>query len=192
MRHNLHLRGYRFALRPVDESDAELIVTLRNDPAVAPYLNAGAITTAMQREWLTRYFSQPDDYYFVVVDQVTGTDEGLVGLYNVDRGAQTAEWGRWVVRAPTGAVESALLVYRCGFEQLDMQMIYCRTLAENRHVVSFHDSSGAHRHSMPVHLLVDGERRLAIEHRVDISDWPAVEQRLSGIAARLAGSKRRQ
>ena len=187
MRHNIHVPGLRFALRPVEDGDAEFICGLRSSGSAGRFLNRGAATVQAQREWLARYFETPADYYFVVVDQRTGTREGTAGLYDVDHAARTAEWGRWVLRAGSvAAVESALLVYRCAFHILDLETVYCRTVAENRQVVSFHDTSGVPRTSSRAEVMVDGVCCSAVEHRLHRDTWPSVEQRLAPTVQRLA------
>lgn len=187
MRHNVYVPGRRFALRPVDERDAALICALRARESAAAFLNQGASTVQAQLQWLDRYFERAGDYYFMIVDQRSGTCEGTAGLYDVDHEARRAEWGRWVLRPGSiAAVESALLIYRCAFDVLDLETVYCRTLVDNRQVVSFHDSSGLTRVDEQADVIVNGVRCSAVEHRLDRASWAAVEQRLAPTALRLA------
>jgi RimJ/RimL family protein N-acetyltransferase len=76
-------------------------------------------------------------------------------------------------------VESAWLIYRIAFEVFGLGEVYCRTVAANAAVVSFHDSCGiTDRHVLPSHFELGGQRLDAVEHRVDRSAWRVLEPRL--------------
>lgn len=189
MRHDIALSGFAFALRPVELADADFITALRAPSARTRFLNRDAGTVDAQRAWLEAYFARPGDYYFVVHALNGGTDEGLLGLYDVDAAARTAEWGRWLLReGSSAAVESALLVYRCVFERLHLDSVHCRTLADNAQVVSFHDSCGLVRAPREVIIRVDGKQQPAVEHSLARAQWPVVEERLTRIAQRQAAA----
>ena len=49
-----------------------------------------------KNKWLNRYFNTPDDYYFLVENNLTGEKDGLISIYNVKDGV--AELGRWVIK----------------------------------------------------------------------------------------------
>lgn len=185
MRHDLHLTGHAFALRPVAVADAAFIVEVRAQGG--RFLNRGAATVAEQRKWIELYFARPGDCYFVVESRRDATPEGLVGIYDIDPQARAAEWGRWVLRPGSpAAVESALLVYRCAFGPLALERVVCRTLADNTRVVAFHDSCGLARAPAPITITQDGQPRAAVEHALDRAGWPAVEARLDRLAQRVA------
>ena len=151
-----------------------------------PFIGKGSDSAEAQRQWLAAYYERIDDLYFVVQDSATGEPHGLAGIYRIDADARSAEWGRWVLRAGSpAAVESALLVYRCAFEKLTLETVYCRTLLHNLQVISFHDSCGLQRGAI-VKIVVNGTTCDAIEHRLERNEWPGVERRLSAIASRWA------
>src|SRR4051794_16740069 len=136
MRHDVTLRGEAFGLRPVALADVDFIVGLRNEPDRARFINRTSSDPADQARWLTAYFARPDDYYWIVEHLASGRAEGTIGIYGVDAGRRSAEWGRWVLRAGSlAAVESALLVYRAAFGPLALDEVLCRTLVENAQVV---------------------------------------------------------
>jgi RimJ/RimL family protein N-acetyltransferase len=185
LEHDLSFRGHAHTLRPVALADAPFIVSLRG--TAGRFLNRGAASDAEQRAWIERYFTRADDYYFVVERNADGKPEGLVGIYDVDRDQRAAEWGRFVLRPGSrAAVEAALLIYRCGFDCLDLDRVYCRTLAENAQVVAFHDSCGLARTVAPMLIQHNGEALAAIEHVLHRDEWPGVHARLERLAARLA------
>jgi len=188
LRHNIRIAGHAFRLRPVAESDAAFIVSLRR--RAGSVLNRGALTTGEQLHWLSRYFERNDDFYFVVETIDGANREGVVALYEVQASAGDAQWGRWVLRGGSNAaVESALLVYRCAFMELSLERVWCRTLATNAEVVAFHDSCGLTRAPDAVWIEHDGEKRAAVEHALKRSDWPHVMRRLDQTAARFARAR---
>jgi RimJ/RimL family protein N-acetyltransferase len=189
LRHDLHLDGYAFRLRPVEASDAAFIVELR--ARAGEFLNRGAATVEQQLAWLARYFARDGDYYFVIESIARAQPEGLVGIYDVAPLGRDAEWGRWVL-APgsNGAVESSLLVYRCAFERLGLSRLHCRTLAQHAHAIAFHDSCGLARTPGEVIIEHNGERRPAVEHTLTRADAGPVMARLERLAARFATAAR--
>jgi RimJ/RimL family protein N-acetyltransferase len=185
LRHDLRLPGYAFRLRPVCEADAAYIVDLRR--RAGTFLNRGAQSEEAQLQWLAHYFERAGDYYFVVETSDGVRREGLVGVYDVCPAKREAEWGRWVLEpGSNGAVESALLVYRCAFEHLRLEGVRCRTLAANAAVVAFHDSCGLARTAEEAIVEHDGERCSAIEHVLTRTDWPLARERLDKLARRFA------
>lgn len=182
MRHDLHLTGAAFGLRPAVAADAAFILSLRSDPALNAFVNPTSPRLQDQLDWLARYDERPGDYYFVIERLSDGSAEGLIGLYDIAGGE--GEWGRWMLRAGSlAAVESAALIYRCAFTTLGLEAVFCRTVAANARVVSFHDSCGiAERLVLPGHFELRGQRWDAVEHRLTRAAWPAVDERLSKLA----------
>jgi RimJ/RimL family protein N-acetyltransferase len=190
MRHDIQLAGHAFWLRPIELGDADLIVSLRSDRERTRYMHEVPLNVEAQATYLRRYFERPGDYYFVI-ERLGSTDqpaEGLVGIYNVDSEPRRAEWGRWILRPRSlGAVESAWLVYRVGFERLDLDQMYCHTLMENASALSFHDRAGLVRtRILPGFIELGGTRHDAVEHVLDRAAWPEVSGRLDSDAKRVA------
>lgn len=185
MIHDLRLRGHAYGLRPVTRADSPAIVALRG--AAGPFLNPGATTPQAQDAWFDAYALRPDDYTFVIERLRDGAAVGLVGVYDFDRAAGAAEWGRFVV-APgvPAAVEGALLLYRCAFEALDLAVLVCRTLSANAQVVSFHDRCGLARMQGTVSVAHGNARAEAVQHELTRATWPRVRDRLEPLAQRLA------
>lgn len=186
MRHNLRLEGFRYGLRPIGEADARFVADLRSDPELGAWLHRTSGRVEDQAAWLHAYFDRPGDYYFIVEDLESREPVGTIGVYDSD--GRTAEWGRWLIRKEVpAAVESALLVYRTAFEGVGLGAVYCRTVAENAKVVSFHDSSGAERvRTLEKHFSLDGVEHDAFEHRVDRGRWDMMRPKLELLARRLA------
>ena len=188
MEHSISLACVRYRLRPVTMEDAAFIVELRSDPVLNRYLHEISPRVDVQVAWLERYFARPDEYYFIVEHADSGERHGTIGIYDVEKAAASAEWGRWILKQGSmAALESAWLVYEAGFSKLGLATLSSRTLVENTCVVSFHDSFGASRIGiLKDHFVVGGERRSAIEHRIEAADWPALRSRHYSTVSRLA------
>jgi RimJ/RimL family protein N-acetyltransferase len=193
MRHDLYLEADAFALRPVGLDDASFIANLRSDPQLSKFIHTSSARPEDQAEWIQRYFDRDGDWYFTVVDRVSGAREGTVGIYDYDTTRGVAEWGRWIIRRGSlAAIASALLVYRAGFEALGLRALFCRTVVDNRSVISFHDSSGALRRTvLGDHVEIRGRSYDCVEHYVDEALWRTMRPRLEGLAARLSPLVRR-
>lgn len=189
MRHNITIRGHAYRLRPVADTDAELIVSLRSDAVLSRFLHTTSPRVEDQLAWLQRYYERNGDYYFVIERQKDSRAEGLIAIYDLDTVSKTAEWGRWILRPDSNAaVESCWLIYGVGFEQLGMTEIFCRTVADNKKVVSFHDSCGLkNRRTLSNHVQIGGQTFDSVEHRLDKDSWPIIAtnlERISSLAAR--------
>lgn len=184
MRHDLVIEGYGYRLRPVGDQDAALVVALRSNPELNRYLHASSASIDDQLAWLAQYYQRAGDYYFVLERTDNGQAEGVIAVYDIDAASASGEWGRWILQPGSmAAVESARLIYQCAFEQLQMQAVYCRTVAENAKVVSFHDSCGiSTRRTLPAHFTLGGKAYDAVEHRVSAAEWPELNQRLSKLS----------
>ena len=188
MRHDVELDGVAFRLRPITSDDAAFIVALRNDARLSRFLHRGAPDVAAQQRWLQAYFERPGDYYFIVERRADGSPEGALGIYDLEAATRRAEWGRWVLRAGSlAAAESAWLVYRAAFDVLGLELVYCRTVAANQRVVSFHTACGLTTHAtLPGHAVLDGVPHDVVEQHLTRAAWPTVGQRLRQQAERAA------
>jgi RimJ/RimL family protein N-acetyltransferase len=196
MNHNIRVEGLAYSLRPVQPSDAQFILDIRSSsPERQRYLHAIGPSVDSQRTWIDDYLARENDYYWVIERKSTGNNEGLIGIYDVDQEIKTAEWGRWILRPSSlGAVESALLIYRAAFQYIKLNSLYCITVADNKPVVSFHDSCGLPRIEIIKNRfsLADGVFD-GIKHQCNLSDYPALiaflEPKAKMINQRLSRSK---
>jgi RimJ/RimL family protein N-acetyltransferase len=188
MRHKIALEGFAYRLRPIGDHDAELIVKLRSDPELGRYLHTTATSLDSQLKWLAQYYMRSGDWYFVLERRSDSTAEGLISLYDHDEQRLSAEWGRWILsKGSIAAVESAWLIYRFAFEQLCLRDVYCRTVAENESVVSFHDSCDiTERILLPNFFNLNGRMLDAVEHRVNYTSWKKLAPRLEHLSQRMA------
>lgn len=188
MDHSITVTGCYFALRPVRLDDVGFMVSLRTDPELTKFLNPTSNRIEDQKSYLKSYFSRPDDYYFIVQNRQSGTSEGMLGIYDIDHQTQRAEWGRWILKKNSlAAVESVCLVYRAGFEELGLKEMYCRTVARNERVVSFHASCGLTlAKKLPGHVIIDGVTHDSVEQVMSLSDWGSCRPNIEEKARRIA------
>ena len=184
MRHDLTIEGLAFRLRPIVDSDAPFVVALRSNPDLSVFLHSTSQDLADQLSWFARYYERLGDYYFVVERRDTGVAEGLISVYDIDPQGTYGEWGRWILKPRSlAAIESAWLIYRCAFERLGLDQVFCRTAAENYSVVSFHDSCGiSERQLLPGHFHLRGKQVDAVEHTVDMETWGSIRPKLEKLA----------
>lgn len=188
MLHDLQMDGPGFRLRPISNDDAGFVVGLRSNPDLNKFLHVSSGQVEDQLNWLASYFKRKGDFYFIIERRGSRTPEGTISLYDIDETHRTGEWGRWILKPGSlAAIESAYLIYSVAFELLGLDHVYCRTVADNRKVVSFHDSCGIRsRHLLPQHFEIDGKKLDAVEHTLNSADWPAVRQSLHKLSERTA------
>ncbi|MGY1703692.1 GNAT family N-acetyltransferase [Geodermatophilus sp. SYSU D00697] len=192
MRHDVHLDGPAFRLRPVERGDAAEILRLRSDPERSRFIHATAPSVEAQERWLDAYAERDGDHYWALERRDGGPVEGFVGIYDVE--GTTAEWGRWVLRPGSlAAPESAWLVHEVGFTVLGLRSMLTRTLVDNRPVVAFHSRYGAEvLRTVPGHARIGGVLHDAVEARMTPELWTTAGPRLLAMAERAAGLLRRR
>ncbi|WP_296943254.1 GNAT family N-acetyltransferase [uncultured Massilia sp.] len=172
--------GYGFRLRPITQDDAAFVVELRTALADARYLHPISPDVEPQRQWIAGYEAREGDYYFIVEREKDGYPEGTIGIYDEQDGQ--AEWGRWILRRNSlAAPASVALAYRYAFETLGLRRLYCRTVADNKPVVSFHASTGLATSQPRMEKLfrLNGVDYDAVEQEVTAATWPAVAKKLA-------------
>lgn len=184
MRHDITVSSAGITLRPVRLEDAAEIVIMRSDPVQSRFVHAVSPVVDDQVLWLTRYLARSGDFYFVVERSHDGRFEGTVGLY--DLADDKAEFGRWFLKPGSlAAPASAMLIYHVAFEELGLSEVYCRTVEDNKAVISFHEAYGARRARVIQDAFVLRDRPVAaIEHRVSSVEWPRLRSILEPHAAR--------
>jgi RimJ/RimL family protein N-acetyltransferase len=126
--------------------DAAFIHGLRTDPALNQHLSSVTGTIENQRAWIEAYKLREaagEELYYVI-ERYDGCPCGVVRLYEITE--ETFTWGSWILNADKpskAALESALLVYEVGFEQLKKQRAVFDVRADNNRTLRFHHRFGA-------------------------------------------------
>lgn len=191
MRHAFRIDGPAYCLRSAELSDCPFILSVRTDPELARYLGDSAQSLEQQTAWMEAYFARDLDYYFIIQRLSDGKPEGTIGVYDVSPAPnerRAAEWGRWILkRGSWAAIESTYLIYRFAFEVLKLDELYCRTVAQNASVISFHESCGLPSgRLLPEHFTLRGKAIDAVEHRLKAEAWPSIGNDLRQRAAKIA------
>lgn len=141
------LEGVWLNLRLARPGDAAYIHGLRMDPAYNLHLSAVNGTVQDQEVWLHRYKAREaagTEYYYVIERRSDARPCGLVRLYDIQDGQFT--WGSWILdrnKTPKAALESALLIYVKGFEELGLRKSVFDVRAGNARTLAFHSRFGA-------------------------------------------------
>lgn len=187
MNHDYHIDGLAFRLRPVTTDDAAFILSLRTNPNLNQYLNPVSGKVEDQIKWIESYFVRENDYYFIVEKIKNNQPEGLISLYDIIPEKKEGEWGRWILKEESNAaVESASLIYDFAFSILKLERIYCRTVADNKKVCSFHDSCGLTRSTILKNYFLD--KHDAQEHIMTNDNWSKQKPMLQRIIQRTAAA----
>jgi RimJ/RimL family protein N-acetyltransferase len=183
MKHELSIDGYVYRLRPVSLTDATFIVETRlEDGERNKFIHPISPDILLQQVWIEKYYTIPNDYYFVVENKLEKKPEGLIAIYNIID--NNAEWGRWVIKKVSlAATESFYLICRIAFEQLNLEEIYSRTIEDNKTVVAFHDSMNVKRRGViPQCFIINNRVYNAIEHIVSKSHFvDTIQPKLEGV-----------
>lgn len=188
MRHDLRESWRAFGLRPIGLDDAAFVAELRSGIRAAGKLHPISGSVADQTAWLDSYLVRPGDWYWIVERLRDGLQEGTLGIWQLEDGPGRAQWGRWILRAGSmAAAESALLVYSVAFERIGLNEVYCRTVATNGAVISFHDRAGLERvGAVPDAFQFGASAVEAVEHRLRRENWPATRAILRERADQVA------
>jgi len=185
MKHKIHIKGFAYALRPVELEDAEFIVEVRT-PDHTRFMHQIVRTVEAQREWLERYFQRPSEYYFVVERMGNRSREGLVGLLDFDNKNESAQMGRLVLRPGSfAAAETALLTLRLAFDTFHLDEVWGFTTTENLPMIAYIESCGFERWGA-MEVVVGNKPRNAIRFVMTKQRWQTSEKELRELSLRIA------
>jgi RimJ/RimL family protein N-acetyltransferase len=185
VRHNIHIEGFAYSLRPVGIEDAEFIVEIRS-PERSRFMHQIDRSIEAQREWLEKYFLRPNEYYFVVERKKDGRREGLACLLNVDVENHSAESGRMILRpASLAATETALCLLRFAFDTFAIHEVWGIALQENKRILAFNQRLGFERREI-VPVQIDGKTHRGIRCVLTRDRWTAFEKEVTEIARTIA------
>lgn len=140
------LQSKTIVMRLVKEHDAEFILKLRLDLKYNTFLSEVSDNVQSQIDWIKKYKldEQAGLQFYFIIERLDGTSCGTVRIYDLKEDSFC--WGSWILnedKTRYAAIESALLVYRFGFECLGYKKSHFDVMKENKKVVSFHEKMGA-------------------------------------------------
>jgi RimJ/RimL family protein N-acetyltransferase len=139
----------RVRLRLLQEADLPMTRDWRNQDHIRRwFIYSGIITPEQHERWWRAYRERDDDFVFVIEETETLTRPvGQVSIYNIDRSAARAEFGRLMIgedaarglgiaRLATAAlVESALTTW-------GLREIYLECLEDNSVALAIYEACG--------------------------------------------------
>ena len=134
------LEGKYVTLRSVEESDAEFILSVRNNPRISRYLPPLNVTIEQQQQWISKQREDKDSYYFLL-ETPSGTPIGTLGIYDIvgDHG----ECGRsCCIGEPFMAVEAGTLLTDFIFNTLKLAYTTIWVYEGNKPVIALNQSYG--------------------------------------------------
>jgi len=142
------LKSKSIQFRLITESDAEFVLSLRLDSKYNEFLSQVGADLQSQKTWISSYKKDEKlgvQYYFII-ERLDGTPCGTVRLYDFRNDSFC--WGSWILnndKTKYAALESAFLVYKFGFEELNFRSCHFDVMKGNEQVLSFHEKLGAKR-----------------------------------------------
>lgn len=140
-----HIDGIQLSLRFVQPDDAAYIYGLRTDPTYNGHLSTVTGTVEDQRSWIEAYKTREaagTEYYFVI-ERKDEVRCGVVRLYDITRDQFT--WGSWILdhnKPRKAALESAVLSFGFGFEDLGLDAANVDVRVKNTHAETFYRRLG--------------------------------------------------
>lgn len=137
-------------LRLAEVDDADFIYSLRTQSDLTKHLSTINGDVNDQRKWLTNYKEREKkgiEYYFIISRVDNHERVGTVRLYDFIAAKNSFCWGSWILnhnKTRSAAIESALLVYKIGFETLDFSQSHFDVRKDNIKVIDFHKKLGAY------------------------------------------------
>ena len=134
------LEGKYVMLRSVEESDAEFILSVRNDPRISKYLPPLNVTLEQQRQWISKQRADNDSYYFLM-ETPLGEALGSISVYDIVD--ETAETGRFCSFGdPASNIETCILLNDFCFDIIGIKTIHIWVYENNKPVISLNQSFG--------------------------------------------------
>lgn len=130
------IEGEKVILRPISAEDTESILRWRNKEAVrSNFIYRETLTREEHEKWLEEKVRKGTVCQFIIEAKETGAGVGSVYLRDLDYGNRKCEFGIFIgedsFRGKGLGTESARLATGFAFEQLNMNKVYLRVLAEN-------------------------------------------------------------
>lgn len=133
-------------LRPVAESDAAYILSLRLNTQKNKYLSSVSDDVTAQQKWIRDYKDREvhrSEFYFII-ESLDGAALGAVRVYDFIN--DDFSWGSWIIApgAPSYvSIESALSVYEFAFNYCRFRKCHFQVVKGNKRVAAFHERFGA-------------------------------------------------
>ena len=159
------IEGERVQLRPMEEGDTDAVVHMRSEPSVLAQLFSDEPPTREGHlRWLAAVRARGDRQEFMIVDRASGRSVGTIGLSQIDRKHQRAEYGVLIGEADARgkglASEASRLLLDYAFTTLGLNRVYLHVFPENEAAVRLYERVGFEREGLlRRHLYKNGRFR---------------------------------
>lgn len=142
----IDLKSKSICLRLIRIEDAGFVLKLRLDERYNRFLSPVKSDLEAQEKWIADYKKEEAagrQFYFII-ERLDGVPCGTVRIYDIK--GDSFCWGSWILndsKTRYAAVESALLVYDFGFNELGFSKSHFDVVKKNVQVISFHKKMGA-------------------------------------------------
>lgn len=149
-------------LRLVEERDLKTILDWRNrDDARVWFKTSEKLSFSSHKSWYEHYLAKNDDFFFLI--EVGGQPVGQCAIYDIDRGAGSAEIGRFLV-APEKAghgyiTRSCEQLVRFGMTMLDLSYLFLEVMERNDKAARIYKRCGFREESRSEGLVRMGLKR---------------------------------
>ncbi|HEY0248893.1 MAG TPA: GNAT family protein [Gryllotalpicola sp.] len=152
-------------LRPIEDADAENIVTWRNNPQVRRnFIFQQDFTVPMQLGWMETHVRTGKVAQFIIEELQSGRDVGSVFIRDIDHVHRKGEFGIFIgddtMRGRGIGTRATALILSHGFELLGLNKIFLRVFADNERAIRSYERSGFVREGfLREDVFVDGRFR---------------------------------
>jgi len=165
------------ALRPVDSSDRDRLLTWRNSPAVAAFMYSDhLITQAEHDRWFDSLSGNPRRLDWIVM--VDGAPVGLSSLVDIDMGQGRGTIARYLAEESARGLGvgsfAELKIADHAFGHLGLRKLWSEVLATNQAALASHLSTGFQREALlRAHVVKQGRPVDVIGLGLLAEDWSA-------------------
>lgn len=136
----MELNGSEISFRPIELNDTDLLLKWRNSPSVKRnFIYQKDLTKEEHLNWLENIVKPGRAVQFIIEgsgpDHLSPVPLGSVFLRDIDMTHRKAECGMFIgeegMRSKGVGTKTLKFIFKYGFEQLNLNRIFARVLAEN-------------------------------------------------------------
>lgn len=140
-------KEYQVYIRPIEVSDAELIIKWRNSENVKKYfILQENFTLEGQVKWINNIVNNGKAFQFVIVEKASNRSVGSVYIRNVDQIHKKGEYGIFIgeddARGKGYGTQAAKLIIKYAFNEKKLHRIYLRVFSDNYRAISSYKKVG--------------------------------------------------
>lgn len=144
--------GKRVTLRLLEQRDLAMTREWRNQDRVRmKFVTTNKLEPESHQRWFEGYLAKDDDYLFVIEETETlNKPVGQIGMYNIDRQAKQAEYGRLMIGEENAlglgiAAEASRLMIEHFRKNFAIEHVYLEVKADNQSAYKLYESLGFER-----------------------------------------------